>query len=126
MTDLKPRLDDARLRVTEISAEALMEALDDPTRAPMIIDVREEHEVALGKIPGATTIPRGRLELDLPEAAPDRARPVVTVCAGGTRSLLAAETMMGLGYGQVASLRGGMEAWVEASKSPPQLPPYPK
>ena len=80
---------------------------------PTIIDVREPDETAAGTIPGALAIPRGLLEQRIEGAAPDRARPLVLVCASGNRSVLAARTLGELGYRDVASLAGGMTAWTQ-------------
>src|SRR5262245_33597269 len=101
----------ARLRkeIREIGPSEL-----DPGSGVAILDVREGDEVADGHIAGAKTIPRGFLELKIENEIADRARPVVVYCAGGTRSLLAADTLRRLGYRDVASLRGGFKAWKDA------------
>ena len=82
--------------------------------APAVIDVREQDEYVQGYIPGARWIPRGYLELRIEEAVPDRDRPVVVYCAGGTRSALAARSLRELGYTRVESLAGGFTAWKRA------------
>ncbi len=45
------------------------------------------------------------------EAVPDRTRPVVVYCAGGSRSAFAAKTLEELGYADVVSLAGGFTDW---------------
>src|SRR5262245_2756645 len=82
--------------------------------APTVIDVREQDEFVQGSIPGARWIPRGYLELRIEEAVPDRDRPLVVYCAGGTRSALAARSLRELGYTHVKSLAGGFTAWKRA------------
>src|SRR5262245_50646204 len=81
-----------------------------------LLDVREGDEWAQGHLPGALHIPRGFLELKVEEALPDKSRPVVVYCAGGTRSALAARTLADLGYRQVVSLAGGYGRWKEAGQ----------
>jgi molybdopterin/thiamine biosynthesis adenylyltransferase len=44
--------------------------------------------------------------------AADPAREILTICATGRRSLLAAETLRDLGYANVASVRGGFKRWL--------------
>ena len=44
-------------------------------------------------------------------AAPDHDRPIVLYCAGGIRSLFAAQTLQEMGYADVASMSGGFQAW---------------
>lgn len=81
---------------------------------PTIIDVREADEHAQGIIPRAIHIPRGFLELRIEKQVFDRAAPVVLYCAGGTRSLLAARSLIELGYTNVTSLAGGFSGWKKA------------
>ena len=82
--------------------------------APSIIDVREPDEHAQGMIPGTIHIPRGFLELRIERAVPNRESPVVVYCASGTRSVLAARSLVELGYGNVRSLAGGFTGWKRA------------
>ncbi|HEY7955769.1 MAG: molybdopterin-synthase adenylyltransferase MoeB [Polyangia bacterium] len=79
-----------------------------------LIDVREGDEYNDGFIPGALWIPRGKLELRIEDAVPDRGADVVLYCAGGTRSALAAKALAELGYTQVRSMAGGFGAWKKA------------
>ena len=82
--------------------------------SPTVIDVREQDEYVQGYIPGARWIPRGFLEQRIEEAVPERDRPLVLYCAGGTRSALAARSLRELGYTRVESLAGGFGAWKRA------------
>ena len=85
-----------------------------PVMVPAVIDVREADEHAQGMIPGTIHIPRGFLELRIERAVPDRAAPVVVYCASGTRSVLAARSLVELGYTNVRSLAGGFTGWKRA------------
>jgi sulfur-carrier protein adenylyltransferase/sulfurtransferase len=76
-----------------------------------LIDVREGEEYEEGYIPGATWIPRGKLEMRIEDVVPDRGDEVVLYCAGGNRSALAARSLAELGYTQVKSMIGGFTAW---------------
>src|SRR6185436_3117956 len=51
------------------------------------------------------------LEMRIEGLAPDRSRRVLLYCAGGNRSLLAAESLQRLGYRDVASVAGGLKRW---------------
>jgi molybdopterin/thiamine biosynthesis adenylyltransferase/rhodanese-related sulfurtransferase len=80
--------------------------------APLLIDVREQHEFEEGHIPGAVHVPRGHLESRIESKASDKSRPVVLYCASGQRSALAAHTLQSLlGYEDVASMNGGITLW---------------
>ncbi|KAG0313984.1 hypothetical protein BGZ99_008446 [Dissophora globulifera] len=72
-----------------------------PRLPPHIIDVRERHEIeATGTIPGAIPLPRGVLERDIGKFIKQGdPRDVVVYCAGGMRSILAAESLVRMGYG---------------------------
>lgn len=80
----------------------------------LLIDVREGEEYQEGYIPGATWIPRGKLEMRIEDVAPSRDLDIVLYCAGGNRSAMAARTLAELGYTQVRSLAGGIGAWKKA------------
>src|SRR5215471_13660549 len=77
----------------------------------VLVDVREKHEWNEGYIPGAVHVPRGYLELQIEEAVPDKSKTVVLYCAGGVRSLMAAQTLQQMGYKNVISMAGGFGSW---------------
>lgn len=77
------------------------------------LDVRDQPEVNLGKIPGAVHISRGNLETNI-EAVVPRDAEVVIYCASGNRSAFAADTMQQMGYANVCSLAGGIRGWAES------------
>jgi molybdopterin/thiamine biosynthesis adenylyltransferase/rhodanese-related sulfurtransferase len=77
----------------------------------VLVDVREKHEWDEGYIPGAVHVPRGYLELEIEEAVPDKDKTVVLYCAGGVRSVLAADTLKRLGYQNPVSMTGGFGMW---------------
>ena len=80
--------------------------------APVVVDVREQHEWDEGHIPGAVHVPRGHLESRIEGAVRDREKPVVLYCASGNRSALAAHTLQSLlGYENVSSMTGGITLW---------------
>ena len=103
----------ARREVMEWSASEVERRVQAGEAFP-IVDVRETIEWKEGHLPEAIHVPRGYLELQIEEALPDKAQPVVLYCAGGVRSLLAAETLRQMGYRQPISLSGGYTAWRNA------------
>jgi molybdopterin/thiamine biosynthesis adenylyltransferase/rhodanese-related sulfurtransferase len=80
----------------------------------VLVDVREQDEVDQGIIPGAIHIPRGFLEMRIEDAVRDHSTPLVVYCAGGVRSLFAAESLQQLGYTDVTSMAGGFNGWKSA------------
>ncbi len=107
-TDL---INDAKTRIAETSvgeARRLHER-----GGVTFLDVRDQQEVNLGRIPGAIHISRGNLETKV-EAVVPRDAEVLIYCASGNRSALAADTMRQMGYATVSSLAGGFRGWAEA------------
>ena len=74
----------------------------------LLVDVREASEWRAGHAPGAIHIPYELVRDRVSELAPGR--PIVTYCAGGVRSSLAASILEASGR-EVANLRGGFAAW---------------
>ena len=75
-----------------------------------MIDVREDSEWAAGHAKGATHLGKGVLERDLETKIPDSATQIVMYCGGGSRSALACEAALKMGYKNVLSLAGGSKA----------------
>jgi rhodanese-related sulfurtransferase len=104
-------VNDARTRIPEVTV-ADVRALQEAGRSVVLVDVRDQVEVNLGMIPGALHISRGTLEGKIDRAVPRDAK-LVLYCSSGNRSLLAGDMLRQMGYGDVASLAGGIRAWVE-------------
>ena len=80
----------------------------------LLIDVRDAHERALGMADAALGIANGAL-VTMPHAhLPDVAAEIVLICQSGRRSQLAAQALAAQGYGNLASVTGGTEAWQSA------------
>ncbi|MTT32054.1 rhodanese-like domain-containing protein [Terrilactibacillus sp. BCM23-1] len=73
-----------------------------------IIDVREDAEVAEGKIPGAKHIPLGVVPNSLEKLYKNEH--YYMVCRSGGRSTAACEFLINQGY-DVTNMTGGMLAW---------------
>ena len=96
-------LDDA-VRIAQVEPR---DAARDPDAA-LFVDVREAAEWERGHVPGALHIPYGGLRDRMSEIP--RGRPVLTYCATGVRSSLAASLLSSEGF-DVSNLRGGFTAW---------------
>lgn len=77
----------------------------------VVLDVREDDERVSGTPADAPGLSRGFLEMRASEMLPDRDRQILTLCGSGQRSLLAADTLLSLGYVNVASVAGGFARW---------------
>ena len=92
--------------VQEISPEALSER----QAAARLIDVREraEFDGELGHLGGAELVPLSQLKAAA--ARWSRGEPIVLVCKSGDRSARAAAELLALGFSNLSTVRGGMEA----------------
>ena len=84
-----------------------------------IVDVREPVEWER-HIAGAVQVPRGLLEFAADPVSPrhnaelEPTERVIVYCRSGVRAVLAAKTLLDMGYENVANLDGGITAWIEA------------
>ena len=104
-------LREARAQIREVTPHEV-DAL--PDGGATVIDVREDSEWEQGHLPGALHISKSYVEQQVEGAVPDKDAPVVLYCAGGVRSLFAAQALEELGYTNVASMSGGFQQWKSA------------
>jgi rhodanese-related sulfurtransferase len=98
---------------------AMRLANDHPVR---LLDVRQPWENGLAALPDSQLIPLNELaaragEIDVPEGAL-----LVVYCHHGIRSLSAAAALERLGFENVVSLTGGIDAW--SCQVDPTVPRY--
>jgi thiosulfate sulfurtransferase len=79
------------------------------TRAPALIDMRDERSFSQARIPGAQHLDNQSARQFVDEA--DKDRPVLVYCYHGNSSQGAAAWLSGLGFEEVYSLDGGFELW---------------
>jgi rhodanese-related sulfurtransferase len=96
-------------RTAHADAAAVAEQLADSSVA--VIDVRQPGEWRRGHIHGSLNLPLTQLATRLHRLPNDKT--IITVCASGHRSTLAARTLQRAGY-QAENLKGGMRAWSRA------------
>ena len=110
---------EAEAPLEEITARELKRRLDAGDDLA-IVDVREPHEWAICRIPGARLVPLGTLAARLHEF--DSARAYVLHCKSGVRSAKAVTQLRQAGFRRLLNLRGGILAW--AREVDPSLPTY--
>jgi rhodanese-related sulfurtransferase len=110
---------EAQNRVEGLTPTDVAAALDGET---ILVDVREPEECLSGVIGGAIVVPRGLLEFHADptcesyDAAFDKARRLILCCSDGSRSALAADTLIRMGYWRVSYLKGGLESWINEER----------
>ena len=101
------------------------EALRRLQAGALLVDVRADHERALGMASGALGVVRDRLEAAPGDFLPDADAEILLICQSGRRSQLAAQALHAQGYRNLASVAGGTSAWESARlpMSKPRLEP---
>jgi rhodanese-related sulfurtransferase len=88
--------------------------------APVLLDVREPHELEICRFPDSIDIPMGSLPERLDELPVDR--PIVVVCRSGARSMRVTQWLRAQGRDDVSTLTGGVLAW--SARIDPSWPTY--
>jgi rhodanese-related sulfurtransferase len=107
------------MAVPEFTAQQLKRRLDagEPLQ---LLDVREPWECAIARLPGGVNIPLGEIPSRWQEL--DAEAEIIVVCKSGGRSRRAAQFLSAQGFGRVANLSGGIDAWTRDID--PSLPSY--
>jgi cystathionine beta-lyase len=104
------RVEEARhtphITATELAA---LQASGEPL---VLLDGRPFDEYRKMTIPGSVCCPNGELGYRLAELVPDETTPIVVNCAGRTRSIIGAQTLIDLGIkNPVFALENGTQGW---------------
>jgi molybdopterin/thiamine biosynthesis adenylyltransferase/rhodanese-related sulfurtransferase len=110
VSNFRDLLRQVKSQITETTPEVVHERLDAGDR-PVLLDVREDAEVANGMVPGARHLGRAHFESRAEDVVPDKDAEVVVYCASGVRSAFAARQLEELGYTNVSSMNGGFTRW---------------
>jgi sulfur-carrier protein adenylyltransferase/sulfurtransferase len=104
----------------EITATELKQRLDNGDDI-QIIDVREDNEVAIARIPNSKHIPLAQVLNRVDEIDPSRE--TVVHCKMGGRSARAIDALQRSGFqGKLINLRGGITGW--SNEVDPSVPKY--
>jgi adenylyltransferase/sulfurtransferase len=104
----------------EITATELKQRLDKGDDI-QIIDVREDYEVAIGRIPDSVHIPLAQVLTRMNEIDPNRE--TVVHCKMGGRSARAIDALQRSGFkGRLMNLKGGIIGW--SNEVDPSVPKY--
>jgi rhodanese-related sulfurtransferase len=94
--------------------------LRDAVRPAILLDVREPNEFADVRVPGSLLVPMSQLGSRLDEIPKDR--PVLVMCAMGSRSQQVAGYLLQQGWEDVGNVAGGITTWermgLEVRKGP--------
>lgn len=106
---------DANPKWGNMAVTAVRDALALPTK-PFVLDVRDAAELTdQGMIEGAVNVPLRTLAKSLDKLPKDKTAPIIVYCGVGHRSVMGMMTLHLLGYTQVRSMAGGLNAWKAAN-----------
>ena len=97
-------------RIASIAPYELAEILEKGEPVDLV-DVREEYEWNIARIPGARLVPLSRLADEVRSF--DSERKTILYCKTGVRSMRAAEQLVTAGFENVGNLTGGIVRWRE-------------
>jgi rhodanese-related sulfurtransferase len=103
----------ARERVS-IQSSADLTAILQSTVRPAILFIGTSDEFSSGHLPASKWLSRSWLEIQIDAVVPDRDSQVVVTCPDGVASVLAASTLVRMGYWSVSVLEDGTRAWAAA------------
>lgn len=89
-------------------------------RDVVVLDVREDEELATVALPGTLNIPMRQVPQRVGEIPQDK--PLVVMCHHGGRSRQVTGWLRQNGYTQASNLAGGIHAW--ATQIDPDMPTY--
>jgi rhodanese-related sulfurtransferase len=105
----------------EIDAQDLAERLRQG-KPLLIVDVREDWEREIGRIPGDVHIPMNSIPQRLGELKAPEGGEIIVYCHAGVRSMMVAGFLEQNGIPGALSLAGGIDAW--SCEVDPRVPRY--
>jgi rhodanese-related sulfurtransferase len=81
----------------------------DPARPGLILDVRELDEFRQARVEGSLFVPMSQIQVRLADIPRDR--PLMVMCATGSRSSSVTSFLLQQGYEDVGNLAGGIDGW---------------
>ena len=112
------------ISVTQL--EHMLKERDNGERDFVLVDVREQNEFEINRIPGSVLIPKGEFlnghAFDELSRLTEGSKQLVLHCKSGVRSAEALAVAKGAGYADAVHVGGGVVAWV--SQIDPSQPSY--
>lgn len=105
-----------RTKIPQIDAKEVKQALDAKENV-VLLDVRTIGEFEKARIDKSISLPIQNIPIDIEKVAPDKSQKIYVYCFSGSRSLIAVEELIKLGYTNVFNLTNGLLAW-RANKFP--------
>jgi len=97
-------------KVPQVTPELVKEALD-KNETCIILDVRTDGEYSRGKLSKSINLSVEKVGSQILKLIPDKSTKVYVYCLSGSRSVIAVDTMIKLGYTNVFDMKQGLLAW---------------
>ncbi|MBC8023674.1 MAG: rhodanese-like domain-containing protein [Burkholderiales bacterium] len=81
----------------------------------LVLDIRDGDDFASGHVPRARHIPLSQLSKRVDEIGKFKDKTVIVTCRTGAKTGAAARLLRNAGFTRVFELRGGVNAWQQAS-----------
>ncbi|TLD69575.1 rhodanese [Phragmitibacter flavus] len=101
------------MKTTEVTAEELSRWIGEGNPNFRLVDVREQDEYEICRLPGSELIPLSNFADLAPGKLGEKSETIVVYCHHGMRSQRAANWLRQQGYEDVINLTGGIDAWSE-------------
>ena len=108
--------------ISVTTLEHMLKERDEGSRDFTLVDVREQNEFEINRIPGSILIPKGEFLNGNAFEQLSQDKPVVLHCKSGVRSAEALAVLKGAGYSDAVHVGGGVVAWV--NQIDPSQPSY--
>lgn len=96
--------------VPEISAEEAWNGIQKKEKI-IFLDVRTPHEYSRGNIKGSANIPLDTITEGFEKKYPNKNKTYYVYCLSGSRSVVAVDAMIKMGYKNVFSMTSGLLSW---------------
>ncbi len=109
-------MEEAKKVLEPISPKDFFTLVDEDEVDFIQLDVRENNQYGHGEIFALNTVKltRGYVEYKVEQKIKNKNRKIIVVCCSGKRALLAAKTMIDLGFTDVSYLEDGVNGWLNA------------
>lgn len=97
-------------KVPTIEAISLKKSIDGDEDF-LLLDVRTKQEFARGKIQGSINLPLDEVSKKISSICTDKSKKIYVYCLSGSRSIIAVDIMIKMGYKNVFDLKSGLLAW---------------
>ena len=84
-------------------------------RKAAVLDLRPDAAFKAGHLPGAKHVPAAEITARIEKLKLDRNNPLILVCETGVSSRKALSEVQKLGFSEVGTLDGGVQAWQAAA-----------